>query len=115
MIVIRGGGDLATGVALRAHHAGFNVVITELKQPLAVRRTVSFSEAIYDGEVTIEEVIGRSATADDVNRLQKDKKIPVLVDPEAEVLKSLRAGVRQIVVDARMIKQPPASLSPQPD
>jgi len=115
MIVIRGGGDLATGVALRAHRAGFNVVITELKQPLAVRRTVSFSEAIYDGKVTIEEVIGQSTTADKITHLQKDKKIPVLVDPEAEVLASLHAGVKQIVVDARMTKQPPASLSTPPD
>ena len=47
-VMIRGGGDLATGVALRLHRAGIKVMITELAQPLAVRRTVSFSEAVYE-------------------------------------------------------------------
>ena len=46
LILLRGGGDLASGVALRLHRVGFQIVITELEKPLAVRRTVSFSEAI---------------------------------------------------------------------
>ncbi len=115
MILIRGGGDLATGVALRVHRAGYRVVITELAQPLAVRRTVSFSEAIYSGEVTIEEVIGRAAMAAEITRLQLEKNIPVLIDPEAQVLASLHDVGKQIVVDARMTKHPPSSLTTQPD
>ena len=47
VILIRGGGDLATGVALRLIRAGLRVVVTEIAQPLAVRRTVSFAEAVY--------------------------------------------------------------------
>ena len=53
LILIRGGGDLASGVALRLHHAGLNVAVTELPQPLAVRRSVAFSEAIYEGNVVV--------------------------------------------------------------
>ena len=56
LILIRGGGDLATGVALRLLRAGLRLVITELREPLAVRRSVSFAEAVYAGEVTIEGV-----------------------------------------------------------
>jgi xanthine dehydrogenase accessory factor len=115
MILIRGGGDLATGVALRAYRAGYRVVVTELAQPLAVRRTVSFSEAIYSGEVIIEGVKGRSAIADEITQAHKDHIIPVLVDPEAEVLASLQSARKRIVVDARMTKQPPSPLSMQPD
>ncbi len=58
VVLLRGGGDLASGVALRLHRAGIRVVITELPQPLAVRRSVAFSEAVYQGQVTIEGVTG---------------------------------------------------------
>ena len=54
IILIRGGGDLATGVALRLIRAGLRVVITEIAQPLAVRRTVAFAEAVYAGETIVE-------------------------------------------------------------
>ncbi|MFH1907354.1 MAG: molybdenum hydroxylase, partial [Chloroflexota bacterium] len=56
IILIRGGGDLATGVAIRLIRSGLRVVITELPQPLAVRRTVAFSEAVYAGQITVEDV-----------------------------------------------------------
>ena len=57
VILIRGGGDLATGVALRLIRTGLRVVVTEIPQPLAVRRTVSFAEAVYAGEITVEGVV----------------------------------------------------------
>ncbi len=56
IVILRGGGDLASGVALRLYRAGIQVVITELPQPLAIRRLVSFAEAIYAGETKVEEV-----------------------------------------------------------
>ena len=52
--VIKGAGDLATGVALCLHRAGFAVVMTELAQPTAVRRTVAFAQAVYDGSTSVE-------------------------------------------------------------
>jgi xanthine dehydrogenase accessory factor len=106
IVLIRGGGDLASGVALRLHRAGLRVVITELKQPLAVRRLVSFAEAVYTGEISIESVAARRVNdpSDMLNILQVFTKgqIPVLIDPEAEAIKLLHPAV---VVDARMTKR----------
>ena len=75
LILIRGGGDLASGVALRLQRAGLKVLISELEQPLAVRRTVSFAEAVYAGQVAVEGVMaqglrlsaGRDAFGDDTD------------------------------------------------
>jgi len=108
LILIRGGGDLASGVALRLHHAGFKVVIAELPRPLAVRRLVSFSEAVYAGQTTVEDATARLATADQLNVTLDAGEIPVLVDPKAESLTMDRGA--WIVVDARLLKSPPAPL-----
>jgi xanthine dehydrogenase accessory factor len=114
IVLIRGGGDLASGVALRLYRAGLRVVITELPQPLAVRRLVSFGEAIYTGEITIEGVTARRVidASDTLRILQVFAKgqIPVLVDPQADSIKSLHPTV---VVDARMMKRH-AELIPTP-
>jgi len=107
LILIRGGGDLASGVALRLHHAGFDVLITELPQPLAVRRLVVFSEAVYEGQVTVEDVTARLVTPDTVEATLARREIPVLVDPEANVLRLIPCPV---VVDARLLKVPPEPL-----
>jgi len=109
LVLIRGGGDLATGVALRLFRAGIRVVITELAQPLAVRRTVSFSEAAYDGSHTVEGVTARLIEAHQLPAcVQRDAdEIPVLVDPNADILASF---IFPVVVDARLTKQTPAPL-----
>jgi len=111
IILIRGGGDLASGVALRLHRVGLSVVIAELPQPLAVRRTVSFAEAIYAGETTIEGVTGRRVEdpGDSLRVLQLLAKgrIPVLVDPQAKSAQLLHPTV---IVDGRMTKRPPEPL-----
>lgn len=108
-VLIRGGGDLATGVALRLHRAGIRVVITELAQPLAVRRTVSFSEAVYEGQHTVEGVTARLIEAQQFPAYVKRDadEIPILVDPNADILLS---NPFPVVVDARLTKQPPAPL-----
>ncbi|HJS20848.1 MAG TPA: hypothetical protein VJ785_19025, partial [Anaerolineales bacterium] len=59
LLLVRGGGDLASGVILRLHRAGLKVVVSELPQPLAVRRTVSFAEAVYAGRHSVEGVPAR--------------------------------------------------------
>ena len=56
IVLIRGGGDLATGVVSRLHHSGFPVIVTELETPLAVRRTVSVASAVFEGNLKIEEM-----------------------------------------------------------
>jgi xanthine dehydrogenase accessory factor len=109
VLLIRGGGDLATGVALRLHRAGIKVVITELAQPLAVRRTVSFSEAVYEGSHTVEDVTAKLIEAEQIPAWRETgaDEIPVLIDPDAKILLSFSFPV---VVDARLTKQTPAPL-----
>ncbi len=116
IIAIRGGGDLASGVALRLHRAGLKVVMLELPQPLAVRRTVSFAEAIYESQITVEGVTARLTSADQYQVVMEAGEIPVVVDPEANILNNslLISPSSTIVVDGRMIKQPPEPLSIQP-
>jgi len=112
LIVIRGGGDLASGVALRLHRAGFQVIIIELAKPLAVRRTVSFAEAIYEGTQTIEGVTARRVSADQIVVALELGEIPVLIDPNANILRNefVTSPQSTIVVDARVLKTPPEPL-----
>ncbi len=107
LVLLRGGGDLASGVALRLHRAGLKVVITELAQPLAVRRTVSFAEAIYEGHHTVEGVAARLVKREQVQAAWEAGKIPVLIDPNADILTSIDFLV---VIDGRLMKSPPAPL-----
>jgi xanthine dehydrogenase accessory factor len=104
-ILIRGGGDLASGVAIRLHRAGWRVLITELDRPMAVRRMVSFAQAVYDGEARVEEARGiKAASVHDVNAVLERGAIPVLVDPD---LDSLGRFAPHVLVDARLRKRPP--------
>jgi xanthine dehydrogenase accessory factor len=106
--LIRGGGDLASGVALRLHRAGLRLIITELSQPLVVRRYVSFAEAVYSGECQVEEATGVLASdLEQAFKIISAGRIPVLVDPEARGLSELGAlRTPLVLVDARMTKLP---------
>lgn len=102
-IVVRGGGDLASGVVLRCARAGWRVFVLELPQPVAVRRYVSFAQAVFDGAVTIEGVTGvRTADLSSALSLADQGAVPVMVDPEMRLIDGLAADV---LVDARMIKK----------
>ncbi len=111
-ILLRGGGDLASGVALRLHHAGYPVLIAELPQPLAVRRAVSFCEAVYENTWQVEDI-----TATLVHNLPQaeatlaQRHIPVLIDPHIHTLAALAPP---IVIDARLLKTAPEPLPFQP-
>jgi xanthine dehydrogenase accessory factor len=105
VVLMRGGGDLATGVALRLHRAGIAVVVSELAQPLAVRRAVSFCEAVYEGAWTVEDVTARRVDAiGEAIEVIRAGEIPVLVEPGVPNDPSLETVV---LVDARLAKQPP--------
>jgi xanthine dehydrogenase accessory factor len=108
IILIRGGGDLATGVALRLIRSGLRVAITELPQPLTVRRTVSFAEAVFSHEMTVEGVTARCVNdaTDTLSILSTFGRgqVPVLVDPDCASARILHPSV---IVDARMTKHPP--------
>ena len=112
LILIRGGGDLASGVVLRLHRVGFQVVILELEKPLAVRRSVSFSEAVYEGTQTVEGVTSRLVSADQFQVTLEAGEIPVLIDPNASILNNqfLTSPKSTFVVDARLMKTEPEPL-----
>jgi xanthine dehydrogenase accessory factor len=112
LIVLRGGGDLASGVALRLHRAGFQIVILELEKPLAVRRTVSFSEAVYEGAQTVEGTTARLASPDQIQVTLETGDIPVLIDPQANILRNsfITSPQSTFVVDARLLKTEPEKL-----
>ncbi len=103
LVVIRGAGDLATGVAIRLHGAGANIVMTDVAVPTAVRRTVAFSEAIRLGEATVEDVCAyRCATADEARRVAEMGHVAVLVDPDGASIAELKPAA---VVDAIIAKR----------
>lgn len=103
LALIKGAGDLASGVALRLYRSGFAVVMTELAHPTVVRRTVAFAEAVFRGHATVEGVEG--VLADDathVRRLLARGAIAVVVDPEATVRLELQPV---LLVDAIVAKR----------
>jgi xanthine dehydrogenase accessory factor len=105
LTLIRGGGDLASGVAYRLIRAGISVLITEIPQPLMVRRLVSFGEAIYRQSITIEGITARMAnTPQEARAILAEGQIPVLVDPDAELRHQLTP---EVIVDGRMTKKAP--------
>ncbi len=112
LIIIRGGGDLASGVALRLHRVGFQIAILELDKPLAVRRSVSFSEAVYEGTQTVEGVTSRLVSADQFQVTLEAREIPILIDPHANILKNqfLTSPASTFLVDARLTKLEPEPL-----
>ena len=105
LIICRGGGDLATGIVHRLFRAGFPVLVLETDSPAAIRRQVSFSEAVYDGTATVEGVTAeRIASADkaSVNHVLEEGRVPLLVDPEGSSIPLLKPD---IVVDAIIAKK----------
>ena len=102
LVLIKGGGDLASGVAMRLHRAGFPIVMTEVERPLAVRRSVAFAQAIFDGRTQVEEIQAVRSDVDGVPALLARGVIPVLVDPAAATIGHLHP---QFVIDAIIAKQ----------
>jgi xanthine dehydrogenase accessory factor len=102
VVVVKGAGDLGSGAILRLHRAGFRLVATEIEQPTTVRRTVAFSEAVYNGEVEVEGVRARRVDQDgQIPQAWKDGVVPVVVDPQSNIVKALRPAA---VVDAILAK-----------
>jgi xanthine dehydrogenase accessory factor len=114
-VLLRGGGDLATGVAYRLHKAGFPLAVLELPQPLVVRRRVALATAIIEGAIDIEGLQARRVnTLVEAWALAQSGKIPILVSPglpTAPRLADTRPDQKRdtqapapIVIDARMAK-----------
>ncbi len=102
-ILIRGGGDLGSGVAFRLHRVGWNVAITEIEKPLVLRRSVAFANAIYEKDVIVEGVFARHIEkSQDIPELIKRNEIPVLIAPDIYTFPEYKPDV---IVDARLLKK----------
>ena len=103
LVIIRGAGDLATGIALRLKRAHISVIMTDIPAPTAIRRTVAFSQAIVLGETKVEDVTARRAeTPEAAMALLQENVVPVLADPEGICIPVLKPDA---VVDAILAKR----------
>jgi xanthine dehydrogenase accessory factor len=100
--LIKGAGDLATGVALRLARAGYSVVMTETARPTVVRRRVALADAVFEGRAVVEGLEGVLAQPEDIPGLLHRGVVPVLVDPEARIRRRLKPD---LLVDAIMAKR----------
>lgn len=102
LVVVRGGGDLATGTIYRLRHAGFPVLVLELEQPLAIRRTVAVASAVIEGRALIEDLDAICVDdAEEALEMAKSGAVPVLVSPSLMQL----PWEPSVVVDARLAKR----------
>lgn len=102
-ILIKGAGDLATGIASRLYGAGHQIMMTEIAVPLTVRRLVAFSRAVYEGEAAVEDMTARLAKNQaEAEQIMEQGEIPVLVDPNAECIQWFHPDV---IVDAILAKK----------
>ena len=109
-ILIKGAGDLATGIAVRLFRCGYDILMTDIAVPTTVRRTVAFSRAVYDGHCEVEGIEGVLANEQQkaegqlkqIEQLQADRKIAVIVDEKTDILKDYQPDV---LVDAILAKK----------
>ena len=103
MIIIRGAGDISTGTIHRLFCAGFPVLALETDRPSAIRRKVAFSEAVYDGTATVEDVTAvRINSVVEAEKILARGQIPLLVDPAGENIRQLKP---EVLVDAILAKK----------
>ena len=103
LLVVRGGGDLASGVIHRLYRCGYRVLILECARPSAIRREVAFCEAVYDGEAFVEGVLShRIERADQCEAVWAAGEIPLLVDETGDAIRELHPAA---VIDAILAKR----------
>ena len=103
ILVVRGGGDLASGVIHRLFRCGYRVLILESRKPSAIRREVSFCEAVYDGEAFVEGVLShRIHHVDQCEEIWKLGEIPLLVDEGGTAIRTLKPDA---VIDGILAKK----------
>lgn len=102
LVVIKGAGDLATAIALRLYRAGFRVVMTEIDVPTTVRRTVAFSQAVYENKALVEDIEGVLVNSPKQALEVSKDRVAILIDPQAECIRVLKPD---IVVDAIIAKK----------
>jgi len=103
IVIVRGGGDLASATIQKLYRSGFRVLVLEVPEPTAIRRSVSFSEAIYESEVEIEGIRALHVySISEIENAWSNRKVPVIIDAEGKYIKELNP---KIVVDAIIAKK----------
>lgn len=103
MIIVRGGGDIATGTIYRLHQCGYDVLVLETGHPTAIRRKVSFCEAAYDGTAVIEGVACRKIDSiEECRHVWDSHEVPLMIDPQAQIIGKARP---EAVIDAILAKK----------
>lgn len=103
LVIVRGAGDISTGIIHKLHRCGFNVLALEIEKPLAIRRNVCFSEAVYEDEVCIEGVYCKLVK--DINLIENifnDNKVAIAIDPKGDLIDILKP---KVVIDAILAKK----------
>jgi len=102
LVIIKGAGDLATGIAHRLFRSGFSVVMLELPQPMVIRRTVAFATAIFAGRFVVEGIVAVKSEWADISQVVQKGQIAVVVDPQGLSIPMLKP---MAVVDAMLAKK----------
>ena len=103
VVIIRGGGDLASGTIHRLYRCGYRLLVLECEKPTAIRRMVSFCEAVYDRQSSVEGVLCRKVdSVEECEAVWKAGEIPLMADTEGTVLKKYRPAA---LIDAILAKK----------
>lgn len=103
IVLVRGAGELASGVGWALAKAGFRVLMTEVERPLMVRWPVSFGTAVEEGQWSVEGIVSRRVSApEECEKLWEKGEIPILIDPQLNVLADLQP---EVLVDAILAKR----------
>lgn len=103
LALIKGAGDIASGIAVRLKRAKFDIAMTDIERPTAIRRTVCFSQAIVNGWAYVEDIKAeRAQSIDDIYEIIKRGNIAVIADEKAECIKTLKP---YFVIDAILAKK----------
>lgn len=103
LIVVRGAGDIATGVVQKLYRAGFKIVVLEIEKPTSIRRRVCLSEAMYEKEFKVEDIIAKRAdNYEEIFKILDEGKVCLFSDSSARVIKKLKPIA---VVDATLCKR----------
>lgn len=103
LVIVRGGGDIASGIIQKLYRVGFKILILEVNTPSSIRRKVCFSEAIYDGNAVVEDIKSTFCKSEEeIKKAWEEDIIPVVIDTKGEYIKKLKP---QIIVDAILAKK----------
>ena len=102
IVVIRGGGDLATGIVQKFNRSGFKLLVLETEKPTAIRRSVAICEAVYTGYASVEDIsCAKIENLSELDECFRKGIIPLLVDPGGLSIQQLKPAT---VIDAILAK-----------